>query len=595
MDRPPPAPDAPPPARSVNRRWLAALEATGRLAGPGGRPLPLVIEALAAERGDAPALLSDTERFTFAELAARTRRYARWALSQELGPGDVVALMMTNRPEYLAAWLGITRTGAAVALLNTHLTGEALAHSLAVADARHAIVEAGFSARFEAPPPGLRPWSHGEGPFPRLDLALDALSDAPLGEAEAPVPALGERALLIYTSGTTGLPKAANVSHRRILSWCGWFGGLTGATPQDRLYDCLPLYHSVGGVAAAGAMLAAGGSVVVRERFSARAFWGDVVRWECTVFQYIGELCRYVLNGPDNPAAARHRLRLACGNGLRAEVWRPFQQRFAIPEILEFYASTEGNFSLYNVEGEPGAVGRIPPFLSHRFPAALVRFDAESGAPARGADGFCLPCAPDEVGEALGRISSADGGGTFEGYTSAAESERKVLRGVFAPGDAWFRTGDLLRRDARGFFYFVDRVGDTFRWKGENVATGEVAAVLARCPGVADANVYGVRVEGADGRAGMATVTTAEGFDLADVRRRVHAELPAYARPLFLRLRPEMAVTETFKHKKGALAEEGFDPARTADPLFFDDAAAGAYRPLDAALHARLAAGELRL
>jgi len=584
-------------APSPNRVWLRALETVARLTADPPRPLGAWIDDLAETRGEAPALLSDRESFSYRALAERARRYARWALAQGLGPGDVVALMMPNRPEYVAIWLGITRTGAAVSLLNTNLSGAALAHCIDIVSPRHLILEGAFEDRFAAAEAHLasrpRLWRHGGGED-RIDHAVDALSPDPLTAAEARAIPPSARALCIYTSGTTGLPKAANVSHGRILSWAGWFSGLMGVTAEDRLYDCLPLYHSVGGVAAIGAVLAGGGSVVVREKFSARAFWPDLVRWDCTLFQYIGELCRYLTGAPPHPDETRHRLRLACGNGLREEVWRTFQDRFAIPQILEFYAATEGNISLYNVEGEPGSIGRIPPFLSHRFPAALVRFDPETGAPLRDPDGRCIRCAADEPGEALGRIAAEAGGARFEGYTSRAETERKVLRDVFEPGDAWFRTGDLMRKDARGFYYFVDRVGDTFRWKGENVSTGEVAAVLAAQPGVREAEVYGVAVPGYDGKAGMAALVVDETFDPAALPDALGDVLPRYARPVFLRLVSDIASTETFKPKKSALAAEGFDPARIADPLYVYDAA-GSYRPLDEVLFEQIVRGEARL
>ena len=322
-----------------------------------------------------------------------------------------------------------------------------------------------------------------------IDAALGKFDGAPLSPAERRNVTINDRALLIYTSGTTGLPKAASISHRRILNWGGWFAGLTGASPDDRLYDCLPVYHSVGGVVAPCSMLFAGASVVLAEKFSATNFWQDVARFDCTLFQYIGELCRYLLKAPASEFERQHRLRLACGNGLRGDIWEEFQARFAIPQILEFYAATEGNFSLYNVEGKVGAIGRIPPLLAHRFPAAIVKVDPDSGSPVRGDDGLCVVCARDEAGEAIGRIGIADeGGGRFEGYTDKAETEKKILRDVLAKGDAWFRTGDLMRLDAQGFFHFVDRVGDTFRWKGENVATSEVNDAIRQCQGVRDAD-----------------------------------------------------------------------------------------------------------
>ena len=326
--------------------------------------------------------------------------------------------------------------------------------------------------------------------------------------------ALHDAALLIYTSGTTGLPKAAHVSHYRIMMWSEWFAGIMDATPDDRLYDCLPMYHSIGGVVAIGAMLAAGGAVIVRDGFSASRFWPDVVATQATIFQYIGELCRYLLTAPESHTVTRHRLRLCIGNGLRADVWEGFAQRFAIPRIIEFYAATEGSFSLFNLEGKPGAIGRIPRFMAHRSPAALVRFDYETESPVRDEAGLCVRCAPGETGEAIGMIARdpASLATRFEGYTSAAETSRKILHDVFKSGDMWFRTGDLMRQDAAGFFYFVDRIGETFRWKGENVATSDVADAIGSCPGVLDVAVYGVAVPFADGRAGMAAVVTAAGF-----------------------------------------------------------------------------------
>jgi fatty-acyl-CoA synthase len=419
--------------------------------------------------------------------------------------------------------------------------------------------------------------------------------DDALGAEEFRAPTLSERALCIYTSGTTGLPKAANVSHYRLMQWSHWFAGLMDTQPADRMYNCLPMYHSVGGVVATGATLVGGGAVIVRERFSATAFWTDVTAERCTLMQYIGELCRYLLASPPQPEETRHALRLACGNGLRAEVWVPFQERFRIPQILEYYAATEGNFSLYNCEGRAGAIGRIPPFLAHRMPVALVGFDLATGLPARDAQGRCRRCTVDEVGEAVGQIMSDQGASRFEGYTDGAASGKKILRDVFAPGDRWYRTGDLMRQDAQGFFYFVDRVGDTFRWKGENVSTTELAAVIAQVPGVTDVAVYGVEVPRADGRAGMAALVVAKDFSLEVLRGALVAQLPAYARPVFLRVLSTLEITGTFKLRKQELMQEGYDPAQVRDALFIDSAAAGSYLPLDAARFAQLQSGALRL
>jgi fatty-acyl-CoA synthase len=547
------------------------------------RIFPLVIEELGARFGDAPALISPGENFSHAGLAARANQYARWALGQKIAQGDVVCLLMPNRAEYLAIWLGLTRIGAVVALINTHLGGEGLAHCITVASPKHIILDTRLDAVLEGLETEAAVWRHGAA-FAEL---ISAVPDGPLAAEEKRAVTLHDAALLIYTSGTTGLPKAAFVSHHRVMMWTHWFAGMMDAGPEDRLYNCLPMYHSVGGVVASGAVLLAGGAVILREKFSASAFWADVAQSGATIFQYIGELCRYLLKS--HAAPARHSLRLICGNGLSADVWEAFQARFHIPQVLEFYAATEGNFSLYNAEGKVGAIGRVPGFLKHRFGIALVKQDGDS-EPLRGPDGFCQRVTTGEAGEAIGRI--AGGAARFEGYSDAAATARKILHNVFEAGDAYVRTGDLMRQDAAGFYYFVDRLGDTFRWKGENVATTEVAAVLAAYPGIIAANVYGVAVPGNDGKAGMAALETDEKFDLSGLKAHLTAKLPAYARPLFLRLVPSLAITETFKQKKQQLAMEAFDPEHATDALYAD--VGETYRPLDAGLYARISSGLMR-
>jgi len=573
---------------SASKAWLRALELTSKIEDAPGRIFPVVVEELGARFGEAPALIGVRDSLSHAGLSSRANRVARWALAQGIEKGDTVCLLMPNCPDYLAIWLGITRIGGIAALLNTNLKGEALDHCIRVASPKHIIAAESLA---DGVTTGAQLWRHGAG-FAQL---LESFSGAPLAASEQREVTLNDRALLIYTSGTTGLPKAAHVSHRRVMNWTHWFAGMTGAGPGDRLYNCLPMYHSVGGVVASGAVLVAGGAVILREKFSASAFWRDVADSGATIFQYIGELCRYLLAGPplsanehDVPA---HQLRLAVGNGLSGDVWEAFQARFAIPRILEFYAATEGNFSLYNVEGKVGAIGRIPGFLAHRFPTAIVKFDAATGLPARGPDGLCIAVPRGETGEAIGKI--AGGAARFEGYTDPAATEKKILRDVFKPGDAWVRSGDLMRQDAQGFFYFLDRIGDTFRWKGENVATTEVAAAAAGAPGVKAANIYGVAVQGHGGRCGMAALEVEDGFDLAAFHAHMALRLPAYARPVFLRVVTSLAITETFKQKKQLLAEDGFDPAVTTDPLYAD--CGQGYVPLDADLYARINSGLIRL
>jgi fatty-acyl-CoA synthase len=510
---------------------------------------------------------------------------------------------MPNCPEYMAIWLGITSIGATVSLVNTNLMGESLAHSVNIVAPKHVIVGAELADTFAAVGQQLHPevqcWVHGKSSygFRRIDEEIQRCPSENLNSSERQPPSITDLALYIYTSGTTGLPKAAKVSHFRLMQWSHWFAGMMDTRRSDRMYNCLPMYHSVGGVVATGAALVNGGSVLIRQRFSASRFWDDIVEWDCTLFQYIGELCRYLINSAPHPLEMEHRIRLCSGNGLRPDVWDEFKRRFRIPQILEFYAATEGNFSLYNCEGKPGAIGRVPSFLAHRFPVALIKSDINTGEPVRSSEGFCLSCSANEIGEAIGKIldHSSGRGSNFEGYTDKDASNRKVLRNVFVNGDAWFRTGDLMRKDERGYFHFVDRVGDTFRWKGENVSTTEVAETISACPGVIEAVVYGVIVPGTEGRAGMAAVTTSRDFDMITFRQHLAARLPEYARPLFLLIREEIETTPTFKPKKQELVREGYDPAVTADAIYFNDRVSQSLVKVDAILYECLQTGDMRL
>jgi fatty-acyl-CoA synthase len=569
------------------RALIRALDALRTIERSPSTTLLSCLDELGRTHGTRPALLGTHEQFSYRQLIDRTRRVAGWArahqLASEPGRPRTVALLMPNRPEYVALWLGLTRAGCIVALINTNLAGEALLHSIRTAGVSHLIVDAELlSSVADRLPPAVRVWVHGgagSAGWPAFDPDSSCLADPrPDGER---APCQSDLALLIYTSGTTGMPKAAKVTHGRILEWSLWFAGIMDVQPSDRLYDCLPLYHSTGGIVAIGAMLIRGGSVMIARRFSVSRFWDDVSEGNCTIFQYIGELCRYLAQSPPHPKEGSHKLRLACGNGLQGDVWQAFQTRFQVPRILEFYAATEGNVSLYNWEGKAGAIGRVPPFLAGRFGVALIRVDPESGLVERDALGRCIPCAADEIGEAIGRTEAASAvpARCFDGYTDLLASERKLLRDVFAPGDRWFRTGDLMRRDAAGFFYFVDRLGDTFRWKGENVSSTEVAAVLRACPGVTDAVVYGVAVPGHEGRAGMAALTTDGRFELERLYAHISSALPGYARPVFIRLCRRFELTGTFKLIKSKLADEGY--AGLADPVWYSDRAQKRYVPCD--------------
>ena len=587
-------------ARAIRREYiyLTTIARTLwllRLVKPGAtRSIVDIVEAQAKHHPANVAILYLDQIMTYAELDARANRYANWAVAQGIGPGTPVALLMENRPDYICAWLGMFKVGAQVALINTNLMGAALSHSIAMSGARHVIVGAELEESTQAAPfeavPAL--WIEGEGGNLSAALAT-ALDSSPGKEARAGV-TLKDRAFFIYTSGTTGLPKAANFSHMRMLFMMSGFVGALSPRATDRIYDPLPLYHSTGGICAVGLAFFSGGALILKRKFSVHDFWSDVHRHGATMFEYIGELCRYLLNAPVSPLERGHKIRAITGNGLRPEIWREFQNRFAIPRIVEFYGATESNVSMLNYDGTVGAVGRVPDYLEWLLPSRVVRFDVETQTPVRGKDGLCIECAPDEVGEAVGGMSKR-AGREFEGYTNKAESDRKMLRDVFRKGDVWFRTGDLMRRDEHGYFYFVDRVGDTFRWKGENVSTGEVGEVLAAAPGIREASVYGVSVPGAEGRAGMAALVVDGDFSLDDLPSWLKARLAHYAWPIFLRLAPRIDVTGTFKQRKLDLVRDGFDPSAIPDPLYYFDSAGGRYERLTAERYGEIAEGRVKI
>ncbi len=542
------------------------------------------------------AILFEDQKVTNAELDARANQVARWATAQGIERGDVVALLMGNSPEYIMTWLGLAKIGAVAALLNTNLRGQPLAHCLGVAQAKHVVVGADLGDSLASAREHVEAWPTvwscgGAADGARdLDEELAERSGDPIDPEVRRGLTAADKLFYIYTSGTTGLPKAANISHLRALAMGGGAHGAQRLDEQDRVYVCLPLYHSAGGVMATVGALLSGGGLALAPKFSASRFWSDCVRYEATSFQYIGELCRYLLGTPEHPDERRHGIRVCIGNGLRPEIWPAFQERFRIPHIIEFYGATEGNVALMNFDGKVGAIGRLPHLVRRAMGVELIRYDVARDELERDAAGHCIRCKAGEVGEAIGRLSDAL---PFEGYSNREATEKKILRDVFKKGDAYFRTGDLMRQDEEGYFYFVDRIGDTFRWKGENVSTNEVAEVVSVCPGVKEANVYGVEVPGQDGRAGMAALVVDASFDPEALAARVNRELPAYARPLFLRLTPEIEITGTFKHRKVDLVREGFDPAQVRDPLFLLEG--GRYEPLDEALHARIVAGEVRI
>jgi fatty-acyl-CoA synthase len=559
-----------------------------------------IIDAQAHATPNSVAFYYLDSSMTYAALNAGADRVAHWARKAGVQRGESVALLMENRPDYVTCWLGLLKVGAVAALINTNLRGSALAHSIAIAKARHAIVGEELAAAYLEALPQIqaRPagWISGgalQG-MENLDAALAAACASPADQAWREGVTCKDKAFYIYTSGTTGLPKASNFTHLRMLFMMHGFAAGLNAKASDRMYNVLPLYHSAGGVCALGPALLTGGSVILKRKFSVHEFWDDVHRYEATLFQYIGELCRYLLNAPSAKYEHDHKLRVITGNGLRPEIWKNFQERFAIPRIVEFYGATEGHVSMLNYDGKVGAVGRVPSYARAIIATRIVRFDIEREIPVRGKEGFCIECAANEAGEVIGKISE-DAGKTFDGYTQQSDTQKKVLHDVFEKGDSWFRTGDLMRRDELGYFYFVDRIGDTFRWKGENVATSEVSEALSVIAGVKEANVYGVAVPGMDGRAGMAALVTGPGFDISKLADALAGNLPVYARPVFVRLLSELEVTGTFKQRKVDLVREGFDPATIRDPLYWLNHSTGQYEPLTRDVFEAILSGRVKI
>ena len=522
---------------------------------------------------------------TYAEMDALANKVANWALSKGLKAGDAVALFMENRPEYVSFWYGLAKIGVVVGLINHNLTDKALAHCVNIADAKMIITGAdqdeniiSANGLFEGDP---KVWTFGGQEGEDLQAAFAAVSDKRPDRSHREHLRGRDLCLYVYTSGTTGLPKAAKLTQIRTQGMMRSFIAPCELTARDRVYVTLPLYHGTGGICGVGMALMVGASVVLRKKFSASKFWDDCADEGVTAIVYIGELCRYLVNTQPHPREREHKIRTGFGNGLRPDIWQQFLDRFNIPKLVEFYGSTEGNVSCANYDGKVGAVGRMPSYLKKTFAhVAFVKFDVVEEEPIRGEDGFCIRTDPNEPGEAIGRIGD-DARTRFEGYNDESATAKKLLRDVFEKGDLWFRTGDLMKKDELDYIYFVDRIGDTFRWKGENVSTNEVAEFVGQAPGISTANVYGVEVPGTDGRAGMAAVTADGEIDFDTLYDWFAERLPKYAIPLFIRVQPEAETTGTFKYRKVELVKEGFDPDQVGgEPVYFYDPNSGKYELL---------------
>ncbi|KAK9510368.1 hypothetical protein O3M35_005169 [Rhynocoris fuscipes] len=548
----------------------------------------------------------EDKEWTLAEVEEFSNKVANLFKSHGYRKGDAIGLMLENRPEFVCLWLGLSKIGVITALINHNLRQNSLLHSINVAKCQALIFGDDFTdavREISNQLGGVRLYSF---PGQRVESSVDRgdIGERQLGklleETNSSPPNLDDvgfhdRLLYIYTSGTTGLPKAAVITHSRYVFLAGAISYQVWFKRSDRFYSPLPLYHTAGGAMSAGQAVIYGACVVIRRKFSASAYFSDIVKYNCTIAQYIGEMCRYILATPPKSTDTQHKIRIIFGNGLRPQIWKEFVERFKIPKVAEFYGATEGNANIANVDNKFGAIGFVSRIIPSVYPISIIKVDPYSGEPVRDANGLCIPCQPGEPGVFIGKISSNNPARAFLGYVNEKESEKKIVRDVFCKGDSAFLSGDIIVSDEFGYLYFKDRTGDTFRWKGENVSTSEVEGVVSNLVDFKDCVVYGVEVPGSEGRAGMAAIVDKNNSinfnKLADGLKKA---LPPYARPMFIRILSEVEMTGTYKMKKLDLQKESFDPSLIKDSLYYCDQN-GTYSPLTADIYSQIQNGKIRL
>ncbi|CAG9570628.1 unnamed protein product [Danaus chrysippus] len=555
---------------------------------------------------DKKAFVMGNRSLTFREGDQLSNRMAWYFKRQGFKTGEVVALFMETQPEYVFLWLGLAKLRITTALVNTNLRGDQLIHCLKIAKCKAVIfgdemIDAIKAIQSQIPDIPLYQFNAVERPTAPivndatfLNAELNEMSSDSFTDIEPAKPR--DTLLYIYTSGTTGFPKAAIITNIRYLLIPLGVHTSGRLTSSDVVYDPLPLHHTAGGVLGAGQCLILGCTVVLRKKFSASNYWIDAAKHGCTAAQYIGEICRYLLSVPPSPHDRAHSVRVLIGNGLRPQIWQEFIDRFAIKQVLEFYGATEGNSNLINLDSKIGAIGFLSRLVSSIYPLNLVKCDELTGEILRDKNGRCINCGPFEPGLLLGKIDPKKAILTFAGYADKTASEKKMVRNVRVEGDCYFNTGDILVMDHYGYFYFKDRTGDTFRWRGENVSTAEVEAVISNLIGLKDAVVYGVSIPNVEGKAGMVAIADPEKkLDVTSLAQGVNTSLPAYARPLFVRILPETPLTATFKLKKKTLMDEGFNINLYNDPVYFLDQKLGSYIPVTQQVYDDLIKGVIRL
>ena len=547
------------------------------------------------------AIEFEDKSYTYSDLDKESNQVANWAIKKGYKTGDVVALLMENKPEFIFIWLGLSKLGITIACLNNNIKSKSLAHCIQTSKSKSLILSSdlidNYSSAEDLIDNQLSVYVSGDKVqgFENIDDDNEKNTNRPNSSIRKTL-TNSESLFYIYTSGTTGLPKASNFSHQKFAVGSGLQMFSLNMKSTDKTYLVLPLYHATGGVVGLGSTLFTGGTVVLRKKFSVEKFWEDCAKYNVTVITYIGELFRYLISAPKNEFEKQHNIRGMYGNGLRPDVWKVVQDRFGINNIIEFYGASEGNVSLTNVDSRFGSIGRIPPYAKNALPTKIVKFDVVNEKVVRNEDGFCIECENDEAGEVIGLIPNEDKfSGKFEGYTDKEATEKKILKDVFEKGDQWFSSGDLLKRDKDGYYFFVDRIGDTFRWKSENVATSEVSEAISTFAGVKEANVYGVLVPGEDGRAGMASIVPSEEFSINGLYEHLSQHLPKYSIPVFIRISKEIEVTGTFKYKKTDLVKDGFDPSVVKDQMYYASTSENDYIGLDANVFKKISDHELKL
>jgi citronellyl-CoA synthetase len=576
--------------KRIQGAYMASRKAGDYPAGIG-----VCLEQSARRHPQGLAILFENRKYCYAELNAWSNRLAHAFKVQGLQKGDVVAVFIENRPELLVCIAAMAKIGAVAALINTSLRGGALRHSLSVVkpvavicgeelfselmEERSELPDEAQSVWYLPDQDSCRPDSDYRVPEGCLDLARLQLGCSPENLPETRLARPTEPSCYFYTSGTTGLPKAAVMTHGRFMKAYGGAGlACLQLTKNDRAYVTLPFYHGTALAVAWGSILAGDACLIMARKFSAREFWSDVRRYQATAFCYVGELCRYLLAQPETDSDRQHAIRLMFGNGLRPNLWKAFKHRFGIDQVMEFYGSSEGNIGFLNLFNHDCTVGCTS------VPYAIVEYDIENDRPVRHRDGYMRRVSKGGVGLLLGEITEKT---PFDGYTDPEKTEQKILRNVFRNGDAWFNSGDLMRDQGFKHVQFVDRLGDTFRWKGENVSTTEVENCISQFPGISDVIVYGVEIPDTNGKAGMAALWLQDqaAFDPDAFYRFVSQTLPTYAVPLFIRIvERAMETTATFKYKKTDLKKQGFDLLQVSDALWVCLPKSAGYQRLDSNL-----------